>query len=97
MRKDRKNWHPPQYAQADCRAIQALASGEAGPEDQKRALDWIIYQACGTYDEPFRPGEPDAVMYMLGRRSVALAIIKLIKLSHEVFEATDEVRNFKDG
>lgn len=82
----REFWHPPLYETADVRAIQALAEGNASESQQRRALDWLINTACGTYDEPFRPGTPDAVNYMLGRRSVGLAIVKLMKLKIEVLE-----------
>ena len=82
----REIWHPPVYEKADIRAIQALAQGNASEQDQKRALGWIINTAASTYDEPFRPGSPDAVHYMLGRRSVGLAIVKLMKLKPEIFE-----------
>lgn len=64
--------------------MQALATGQASDYDQKRALSWIINIACGTYDEPWRPSSPDLVNYMLGRRSVGLAIVKLLKLKAEI-------------
>ena len=86
MSNKHESWHPPSYEKADIRAIQALAQGNAGEQDQKRALDWIINIAAATYDEPFRPGSQDAVNYMLGRRSVGLAIVKLIRLKPEIFE-----------
>ena len=82
----REIWHPPQYDKDDIRAIQALAQGKAGEGDQRRALDWIINTAAGTYDEPFRPAQSDVVHYMLGRRSVGLAVVKLTKLKPEVFD-----------
>lgn len=82
----RQHWHPPEYAVEDVRAVQALAQGVASEAEQKRALAWIVNVACGTYDEPFRPGETDAVTYMLGRRSVGLAIVKLMKLKPDLFE-----------
>lgn len=81
--RKRENWHPPAYDKEDVRAIQALATGTASDTDQRRALDWIINTAAATYDEPFRPGSQDAVNYMLGRRSVGLAIVKLMKLRPE--------------
>jgi uncharacterized UBP type Zn finger protein len=81
----REHWHPPLYEKADIRAVQALAQGNASETDQKRALDWIINTAAGTYDEPFRPGSQDAVNYMLGRRSVGLALVKLLKLKPDSF------------
>lgn len=82
----REHWHPPDYEKQDVRAIQALAKGDASADEQRRALDWIITQAAATYDEPFRPGSADVVNYMLGRRSVGLAIVKLMKLKPEIFE-----------
>lgn len=85
--RQREHWHPPDYSKEDVRAIHALAEGTAGESDQRRALNWIINVAAATYDEPFRPGMPDAVNYMLGRRSVGLAIVKLMKLKPErIFE-----------
>ena len=82
--RKREQWHPPEYEKADIRAIQALARGDATESDQRRALDWIINVAAATYDEPFRPGQSDVVDYMLGRRSVGLAIVKLMKLKPEL-------------
>ena len=87
------------YDQHDIRAIQSLALYAQGavrpwepgqepptpsPADVKRALDWIIEKAAGTYDEPFTPGQSDVTNYRTGRRSVGLAIIKLMRLKPEV-------------
>ncbi len=94
------NWHPPDYDKQDIRAIQSIAAWAAAEPDEhgvvlaepptsqdcKHALDWLINKACGTYDEPFRPNDTDAVFYMLGRRSVGLAIVKLMKLKPEIFK-----------
>ena len=82
--RKREPWYPPEYEKADIRAIQALARGDATESDQRRALNWIINVAAATYDEPFRPGQSDVVDYMLGRRSVGLAIVKLMKLKPEL-------------
>ena len=81
--RTREVWHPPLYEKEDIRAIQALCQGTATEQDQIRALDWIIRNAASTYDEPFRPGQEDVRNYMLGRRSVGLAIIKLMKIKPE--------------
>lgn len=62
-------------------SIQALSRGEATPEQQKRALDWIINKAAMTYDEPFVPGQSDVTSYLSGRMSVGRQIIKLIKIN----------------
>jgi hypothetical protein len=92
----RELWHPVDtYDEQDIRSIQALALYAMGaerpwpkgeeppvpsPMDVKRALDCIIYKLAQTYEEPFVQGQPDAVAYVLGRRSVGLGIIKLMKL-----------------
>lgn len=56
------------------------------PFEVKRALDWIINSAAGTYDEPFEAGQPDVVSYLLGRRSVGLALVKLMSLKPSIFD-----------
>ncbi len=56
------------------------------PFDVKQALDWIIWKAAETYDEPFVPGQPDVTNYRLGRRSVGLAIVKLMRLKQSIFD-----------
>lgn len=97
MSTKREAWHPPSfdrdgkghpntYTKADIRALQALAQGEAGEGDQKRALDWIINHACLTYDEPFRPGQTDVSAYLMGRRAAGMAIVKLLKLKPEILD-----------
>jgi hypothetical protein len=85
----RERWHPPPYDTDDIRAIQACVQGAASSDDQKRAIDWIVNVACGTYDEPFLPGQPDVRDYLIGRRSVGLAIVKLMKLRPSVIGADD--------
>ena len=68
------------YDEADVMAIKALAEGNAGPSQQKRALEWIIHKAARTFDEPFIPGHADVTANMTGRRSVGLQIIKLVNV-----------------
>ncbi|MFW6028041.1 MAG: hypothetical protein ACOC9Q_00760 [bacterium] len=91
--REREAWHPPPYDKADIRAIQSIAGYMTGvnedppsPGECQRALDWIIHTACGTYDEPFRPGADDVRSYLLGRRSVGLALVKMTKLKPELFD-----------
>ena len=87
----KERWHPPEYDIKDIRAIQAIAQGTASETEQKHALDWIINTASATYDEPFRPGEHDVTDYMLGRRSVGLAVVKMIKLKADLFRKEGEI------
>jgi hypothetical protein len=50
-----------------------------------RALDWIILNACQTYDGSFAANDSNGRIgaYAEGRRSVGLAIIKLTRLKPE--------------
>lgn len=105
MTRKHERWHPPRYEPEDVRAVQALAlyaqqaevPSEPGdevpapsPHQVKRALDWIIHIACGTYDEPFAPGQPDVKDYLMGRRSVGLSIVKLMKIKPELIQRNDK-------
>lgn len=76
-------WVPPDYEIADVSAIQALVAGTATKEQQRRALDWVINQAAGTYDLSFRPGDEGRrdTDFAEGRRFVGLQLVKLLKLN----------------
>lgn len=67
-------WEPPDIA-----AMQALQRGDATPDQQKRALDWVIMSVCGTYDLTYRT-DPRADAFVSGRRFVGLQIIKALKV-----------------
>ena len=71
---------PTPWELADASAMQALVKGEATADQQKRALNWIIYSACGTYDLDYRP-DPREHALVSGKRVVGLEIVKLIKVN----------------
>lgn len=71
---------PAHYETPDFIALQALQRGTADPEQQKRALDWIIVHACGTYDLEYRTEQRDHA-FASGRRFVGLQIVKMLKLT----------------
>ncbi len=73
-------WATAQYEPADVGAIKAVGRGDATPEQQRRALDWIIRQACQTYEEQFDPDSARVTDFLLGRRSVGQQIIKLFNM-----------------
>ena len=80
---DHAPWKPAPFDVADAAALQALQRGSASMEQQKRALDWIIRQACGTYDFAFRPGGPEGerdTNVALGRQLVGQQIVKLLNV-----------------
>ena len=75
---------PTPWELADASAMQALVDGKATPEQQKRALNWIIYGACGTYDLDYRP-DPREHAVVSGKRAVGLEIVKLLKINTGAF------------
>lgn len=84
MKKPRASsapWHPATYNDADMAAIKALAAGTANEAQQRRALDWIVHTACGTYDLSFRPGTDGEreTAFAEGKRWVGLQVVKQIK------------------
>lgn len=66
---------------ADASALQALLRGDAEPEQQRRALDWIIQQAAMTYQPTFQPDSDRTTAFAEGRRFVGLKIRELLSLS----------------
>lgn len=79
---DHRPWKPPSFEPADAAAFQALQRGSATSDQQKRALDWLIKQACAAYDLSYRPG-PDGereTAFAEGKRFVALQVVKLCNI-----------------
>jgi len=78
---DNAPWQPAKYELADVTAIQAVARGDAGPDQQKRALDWIIKQACDPYGFSYRPNSDRDTSLALGRQFAGQQIVKLLHLN----------------
>jgi|GEM_PF-1090198 len=81
---ERAPWMPPEYELADVTAVQAVLAGRASPEQQQRAMRWVIERAAGTYDLAYRPGGEDGrrdTDFALGRAFVGQQIVKLSKLN----------------
>jgi hypothetical protein len=79
-------WDP-----ADASALQALQRGDASPDQQKRALDWVVKTAAQTYNTSFFPGMADATAFAEGRRFVGTMIVELLLVNPSAF--TKESRN----
>lgn len=64
-------------------AMQALYRGNATEHQQKLVLEWIVQNACGTYDVSYISddvaGRDSA--FCEGRRFVGLQIVKLLNLN----------------
>ena len=76
-------WHHAEYDEAITGAIKALTAGVANDAQQKRALGWIIYTLCGTYDQPYRPGEGGDrdTVFACAKQFVGQQIVKQTKLT----------------
>lgn len=68
------------YDEGDVGAMQALQRGDASDHQQKRALEWILREACGLQDWAYYPSERDTNV-ALGRQFVGQQIVKLLKIN----------------
>ena len=75
---------------ADAYAIKALARGEAGDIEQKRALKCIVEELAGTYAMTFDPESDRQTAFAEGRRSVGRAIVGIINTNLAAVKAADE-------
>jgi len=71
---------PASYETADVAAIQALVRGEATPDQQQRALKWVIECGAGAYGFHYYESERDTA-FALGRAFVGQQVIKLTRLN----------------
>lgn len=78
---------------ADAMAIKAMAEGQATAEQQKRALDAIIYRVACTDDLSFRAddhgGERDGA-FAEGKRYVGLQLKKLVATRIDILLGQDK-------
>jgi hypothetical protein len=72
-------WLPSAWELADATAIQALAQGTAEPEQQIRALRYIVEGLCRTYDLSYRPDSERNTIFAEGKRFVGLQIVTITK------------------
>lgn len=70
----------PAYKTSDVYALKALSEGKANEGQQKQALQWIIDSACAFRVDPFQEDSPRKTDFMLGKGSVARAILYLVQL-----------------
>ncbi len=74
---------PAAFDLPDIAAIQAVYHGTAGPEQQKRAMDWIVKQAAQIGGQSYRAGDSHATAFLEGRRFVGAQILSLLAMSTE--------------
>lgn len=71
---------PAPFEVADAAAVQAVYRGEANPEQQKRAMNWIMKSAAQIGGQSYRAGDSHATAFSEGRRFVGAQILSLIGL-----------------
>lgn len=55
-------------------ALKAFGDGVANEGQQKTALDFILFEACGIRNPSFAPGDPHLTDFNEGRRFAGLII-----------------------
>ena len=81
-----KAWAPPDYTLADVYAIQAVADGRASPEQQKRAIDYIVMVLAGKEDLAYRPDSVRDTDFALGRQFIGHCLVFLIRINPGVLK-----------
>ena len=74
---------PAPYDDADVFAVQALFNGRASEEQQKRAFNWIVEQACKVRDLPWVAGGLEAQRatdFSCGRKYAGHQVLKMLEL-----------------
>lgn len=82
-KRKRLPWQPADYEKADTAALKALLAGNANEGQQQRALDWIVNDLCGTYDQPYCPGEGGDrdTVFACAKQFVGQQIVKQLNLT----------------
>ena len=70
----------PDYTEAEVQAVRALRRGDATPDQQKRALEYML-RAFGTHDTSFRPGDPLATAFAEGKRFAGTTLVWMLNVA----------------
>lgn len=93
-------WHHATWAPDDIYAIKALSKGEATPDQQIRAMAWIVQDVSGLKEEPFRSdgegGDRDTA-FALGRLYVARQIERAATMPNQLIAEVTKQMRAKNG
>lgn len=78
----RRPHHPAPCAKADIYAIKALFEGVASEAQQKRAIAWILNEACGIRDNTYYPDSERDTVFASAKRFVGLEIVSLLNMKN---------------
>lgn len=85
-----KSWAYPTTTLPEAYALQALERGEATPEQQQKALNWLVNKMCLTYDMSYRPDSDRDSAFAEGRRFVGLQIVRFIKTNLAIYKGEND-------
>ena len=71
---------PAQFTSVDAMAVQAVAAGTANDGQQKRALEWILKNACGLPAWAYRESQRETDV-ALGRQFVGQQIVGILNVN----------------
>ena len=77
--QDAKRWRIHKAEDYDVYSLQALARGEADPEQQRHSLKYIVEKICGAYDNTFDLDSERVSSHYQGRQFVGQRIVALLK------------------
>ena len=83
----------PDYTEADAQACRALVRGQATPDQQKRAIEYIVDFVCATYDIPYRPGERDTLV-ALGKQIAGKHLVWLLQEAPVTTHPAERAANY---
>jgi|ETNvirnome_2_130_1030620.scaffolds.fasta_scaffold00872_5 hypothetical protein len=82
----------------DAYAIQAVAQGEGGPNEQIRAIRCIVNELSKTYDMSFDEESPRMTDFNEGNRHIGRTIVNIINQNlGQVTKATELLNKLKLG
>jgi hypothetical protein len=92
-KRTRAAYEGPRFDLADAMAVKHLALGDADTDQQRRALDWIIYGVLGLKESPFDPDSSRNTDYAIGRQDAAREIALYVALPSSDLKTLAERRN----
>ena len=74
-------WQNPEWEPADASAIQAVFGGRADPDQQKRAIHFIVKNVCALEYLAFDEKSDRNTTFTLGKQSVGHFVVMLSRLN----------------
>ena len=85
-----KAWAPAEFTLPEAYAIQALEAGIATEEQQRLAIQFIVNNLCGTYDQQYMTDSQRDTDFALGKRHVGLQLVRLIKTNLSIYKSPND-------